>query len=263
MKAQHNIAIRFNKFTSINRMPRTLDSLPAFLAATGVKPQSQLGYLTHIKRELTVTPLDMYAKGLRRTMTPPEQAHPITWEQMERFILSRPTIKEASAAFLAWKTASRWDDVRGLTIAHVKLLSPNRIVIHFGTNTKTSQDNAFEISHLVDIVPGPHDTHHFPRLVAVLSVMKPNQAITWTPTEKIAAALKKIHPSLTAHSIKAGAIAVLMQAAAMDVFPVELVGRLAKHKNQNAPLTSSTVRYARSLPDLAAALHTAKCTTVL
>jgi hypothetical protein len=85
---------------------------------------------------------------------------------------------------------------------------------------------------------------------------------TWT-TGQISRLLQETSGRpLTAHSIKRGAISVLLAAVAAGELDGEIVSRLAKH-NAPAPIADSTVRYAGNMVHLALAQGTAAATRLL
>lgn len=189
------------------------------------------------------------------------QAPPITAEHM-RIILGMLPESVRWAAWLAWMTCSRWADVRLITSKNI-LCSPNQgeVVINFKNLTKASASRPFRNDHVV-LVKSPRET--ITAFVSYVNKLNGRPLTTWTTTD-LTQFLRRSLPgtNYSAHSIKRGAIALLMQAAAEGLLPLELVAQMAKHLGGIPALPDTTVRYVINLVNLARANRSGRATELL
>jgi hypothetical protein len=197
---------------------------------------------------------------------PAEQARPMHPDMFLIVLTLAETSKEPGLRLLvwvAWKTSSRVDEVANLNCNSFHILSPMEILVDFCI-TKTNQAGQWRLDHLVIIqqtrgIPQwvfqaianlsctaplyPHTTSHLDKWLAKIPVtdfpplapfMEPEHGFT----------RQKRH--LTAHSFKRGAQAVLWVAASKNLIPVELVQRMAKHRNGPDLIPGTTIGYAPS-----------------
>lgn len=155
--------------------------------------------------------------------------------------------------WLAWKTASRWDDLECLTRDRVFLPedNPNEIVIDWFTETKTSAMRPFKASRYV-VITGR-------RTAELRQWMEGGWTGRCPPWSVAARFLKMIDPAYTPHSLKVGALTHLhLQGRGESWVPL---CRLAKHQIEDIPETS--LRYLRFSVALARTLETQLATALL
>ena len=153
--------------------------------------------------------------------------------------------------FLAWKTASRWGDMVQLVKEDLPNPSAEEIVIAFRNKTKTSALQPFR-SDLTAVV---HHKESMSDVAHYLHALKKGQLLTTFSTSKMATLLATVRPPtnwtsqhpdasdhFTAHSIKRGAVLVLMAAAAEGKIETRLVPLLAKHQDPQHAFPTTTCR---------------------
>lgn len=253
---------RFKEFCALNNfdMWRQLD----YAAACWVEstrsttlPSSRLKYVQDIislaKRFEVPTPIcRMYASGLRHSgaLIPQHQAPSVTIEQLtklRRAALMETTGEQLCAVlFLMWKSASRADEVLRLRGTQILELTPRRVVIEWGANTKASATRPFRLD-MLSIVE--HDPRLPNEVFRVLQAMQRQRAakITIYTTAWLDRWMKRVLPGeeISAHSIKHGAVKFLVQQATLGRLAPHLVSRLAKHlhEGQATPIAEMTARY--------------------
>lgn len=208
----------------------------------------------------------MYQTGLRAlgAEVATNQAPPLRSEHLQAVQLrlreQRNGDRALAAFYIAWKSASRWDEISRLTGASFVHISTDEIIVHWGSETKASRLNPNRSDSLVVI----KNTDGNPRwIVDLLQKLEPDELLTTWPTDRMAAFLRTIDSRLSAHSIKAGALAVLLQALEHNLVTWEIVQRIAKHRIA-ADVSSTTIGYVkRNLVTLARALQTSKATSLL
>jgi hypothetical protein len=241
-------------------------SLWAESTASTTLPSSRLKYaadmaalavrLGHVHLPIT----RMYQAGLRSSgaLIPTQQAAPISQPQLLRLRQAAETSERPpgnrllAALFVAWKTASRWDEVSRLVPRQFIELSEQRIIIDWSDRTKTTRANPFRNDSLTIIVDNGGIP---PPILATLRGLRQEEELL-PPTgssdafNRFAARVLGASANITAHSIKSGAVTLLFQAAARGLLQPHLIPRLAKHESQ--PSTSSndaqphvTLRYNR------------------
>jgi hypothetical protein len=211
-------------------------------------------------------PLQQYSGGLRKLSAadPLKQAVPITREQVKH-ILSNATLGlgDKVAIFLCWKTASRWDEMTHLTKTSFLKVNDSEIIIRWGARTKTSQTNPWQLTNWTVIVPGPDLGMNLWMLWSAQKINKLGpQKLTNLQTSQLARVLKAEHPALSAHSIKRGAVTLLLEHAAAGRVPTAIVSRLAKHA-MPGDISSSTLRYGQNSVTIARLLQTQLATQFL
>lgn len=205
--------------------------------------QTKLGYAKSLQTILRsmdeeTTIIANYIAGLRvmGAEKPIKQADPISKQQLLE-IDCPASVK--TALLLAWKTASRVDEIARLQPSGIVKSSPTEIIVNFSDRTKKSRGKLFLPENLC-IVAGD--------LTEFLHNNLPQAMEEW-PTH---ATLSKHMPkNFTDHSIKHGAAIVLMEAAAENKFDKELVSLVLKHQSKRV-LTQTTITYCMGRLDLAA-----------
>ena len=237
----------------------TADTAVLFVLATQVSKQGQLTYakalsgtFTHIG--LGNQPLLSFAAALRAAgaAIPTSQATPIPrrtllqWAEHQQNDL-------CLCAMLAWKTASRWDEVQKLGSEQFVKVTPTEVIVDWHTLPKGRRGDPFTPSKLV-VVTGALTE----KIASLYGRLKPFRYLTETTTEALT---EKWHhtPGMTSfsgHSIKRGAVTHLLSLLA-EKKPVNpsLISVLAKHKVEVA-LSPTTIRYAGDPVALAKAIGT-------
>jgi integrase len=150
---------------------------PMFLEHLNISIQSKLTYgktlmslYPHMGYD--TTSLNMYLTGLRGqgATVPIRQATPITKDDLTLIIESLPP-RLATAIRIAWKCAARWDEVSRLTRDQFVQVSATKIIIYWGTKTKTTRMAPFRPDMLTTIV-GPWTRE----IAAVISALSPRNA---------------------------------------------------------------------------------------
>jgi hypothetical protein len=238
----------------INRVARTELAAISFLNATGVSPRSQLTYLGHLQAMLKpLSPLQKYKRGLQRigSTDPMKQALPASRQHIDTLMAKMIFNRSLRVAiWLAWKTASRWGDIFALRGSSILLADQTAIIIYWGPHTKTSQSGTkLWAPHLFTVIlPNVKglDTAIWPAAVSHLKSLQPNQSLTQISTDNVTKLIKQSFPTLSAHSIKRGAVTLLIDAGC----PHELISRLAKHAAPNT-FSSTTLAYGASATKIA------------
>jgi hypothetical protein len=213
--------------------------------------------------------LRMYTAGLRNSgaLIPQRQATPIDELQLGR--LARAAFLERNgealhtALFLAWKTASRWDDVSRLTSRQLVRISDERIVIDWSSNTKTTRADPFRHDSIVVI----SDEAPIPELILrTLRQLQPDTCLCPRTTDWLDRWIKQVlgaTTGITAHSIKAGAIEALATFVAAGLLEPRLLSIMAKHKVENREIATTTLRYIRNRELKGDLIGTSKATILL
>lgn len=216
---------------------------------------------------LTTTPvLDLVASGLgvAANAEPLEQAEPIT-RQQAAFLHQQARIADrsgrlAAALYVAYKTASRWDDVLHLHRANFVEWTPNQVVIEWG-DTKTNRRQRYRASAYTVLQEDnfPAMLQELRQVVVKLTAQQPLAPLT---TAQLRTFMRQFPQTreLTAHSLKRGALNELAAHAAAGRFEPRLLALVAKHKDALHDFPSSTMRYISSKADMARMLGTQHAT---
>jgi len=201
------------------------------------------------------------AHNLQGGNIPEAQAGPMSRDQMISFRRTLPE-REAVAFWLAWKTASRWADILALKKENFVAVGPLDLIVHWGATLKTSRATPFAPQTLACVI----DTSpFFPTALRVLRSLRPDEHLTLLSTDQLRRLLR-VHPptaTLSAHSIKRGALILLAQEAARGNLPAAVIPLIAKHKCPAADFPASTIRYVQDKASLARLLGTGKATRLL
>jgi hypothetical protein len=167
--------------------------------------------------------------------------------------------RDRAALALAWKTASRWDEIQRILPSSIVLVSPQEVIVDWGVRTKASRRDPWRAAKYT-VVRG-RLTPGIARTIAQW-YSGPERPLTTLTTANISGMLKAIDCRLSAHSIKHGAMNLLARHAAegrLDPTKIALVG---KHK-QVCDLTSTTIRYLTDRVAAARMLGTHQATELL
>jgi hypothetical protein len=211
-----------------------------------------------------------FALNASASTIPTRQAVPATSRHI--FVLVNSALHNddsnlAVAIWLCWKTASRWSDL--MMLKRHNFLEVNqqqqRIVIRWA-ETKTNRTQSFRPdSWTVVVEADPQPAWMFELARRTINALPPNLFFTTTTTEQMRRFMRSLPQtvSLTAHSIKRGAVNALVEAAVDGRLDPRLIPLLAKHKDVANQFPATTLRYASDQVSLALMLGTQHATTLL
>lgn len=251
---------QLNTFAATNLAPVNAVTAVWFLSQLGVSKQTTHTYAKHLHTLLVqggqpTTAVSAYMKALvaQGATIPMRQAAPLTREQLQQLLRALDTRTAATAA-LAYKTCSRWEETAGLRKKHFYEMSRERIVIYWAGDTKTSRKEPCR-EDLYTVVVGDL----VPFIEANLKNVPHDERLTNTTASQLTIVIQRLFgKKYSSHSLKAGAITALMKEAAKGAIPLEVVQRLAKHKQ-----IATTLGYARNVVDCALALGSQSATLLL
>lgn len=255
LRDRQSLWARYNNFLTDKGLPLSDHTAALFISATDVLPSSKLAYTKSLMSLLATMRIEcpilrLLAKGLRGegALVPTHQANPITREHLLALAESFPP-PDAAAVLLAWKTASRWDEISRLTTDHLIHRSDAEIVIDWMQDTKSSRLDPHRATNLT-VVRGEWTD----RIHRSLSTV-PHARLTQITYDDLILRMTEMFPEqkYTAHSIKRGALEMATIAAAEHQVPPQTLDLLAKHKPTNPPLESTTLTYLGSKKGKAAA----------
>ena len=251
---------QFNDFLAKHRL-QIDDTAAALFAMTRPTIPNRLSCATGTRtiiRQLgwgSTPTLDLTIQGLTklRAALPIKQAVPIRPDEMERIIRRAPP-RWKTPLRIAWKTASRWDEIHRLQRKQILHSSRKEIIICWANRTKSSGADPFRAARYT-VITGrwTKDIHQ------ALKHLTPEQHICPYTTPGLR---KMLGPPYGAHSIKRGG--ALQQAATIILqhsLDPGLLPLLAKHKSPNE-MVGTTIRYADGT-SLARLLGTQKVTQFL
>lgn len=249
-----------------NSLSIDADSAVLFVLATGTSPQAQLTYTNQLAGMFRHFGWDnqsllSLASALRAdgAAIPENQAAPIEKARLVAWARNQPAALRL-AAFVAWKTASRWGEVRALSSKNFLHIADDEIIIDWGTLPKGRRGNPFALSRWT-VIRGDLTRE----MASLLRSRGPFEQLTETDTEALAVMWSAVPrmEGYSAHSIKRGAVTQLFLRLAQGA-PIteDLIARLAKHKTDGG-LPEVTLRYAGSDVWLARALRTGIVTVQL
>lgn len=261
---REGLSCRLNAFARrYGQDPGSEKTACLFVASLRVSPASALTYLSHLRQILHPRSMfDRFALGLRRMKanTDSHGARPIPVTQLYYLVDRETLIQGQMFLYLAWRTASRLNEIDNLSAANFLEISRTHIIIWWGTTTKSSQIEPRQARFLTVLVP-PLQQERMPLWLVAVGFCR--QFNGWPPNTRgrISRALKEV--GCTDHSVKTGAIAHLLSLAAQNLLPLSLVSLLAKHKSGSQEIADTTIGYANtatSLKDVALSLRTQDAT---
>lgn len=228
-----------------------------FVAATDTSMQAKLTYakcLAGTMKQLgfTVTPLHTVAAALRAqgAAIPMHQAEPIEKSTLMSWA-KRQDIRTYIATCIAWKTASRWAEVRDLTRRHFIKLTPSEVIIDWfrlpkGRNVDPFTPSRFAVirGDLTDIIASTIPTLLSDDATKLTDMLASEIDAIWANHDTM--------KRYGAHSIKAGALSYLTERAAERKLDPLLISVLGKHQHTNV-LAKMTNRYVHRKSSLALA----------
>ncbi len=253
---------RFHDWLRIHGRPMNDHNATLFLEATGVSVQGRHQYgkelMAIMNRQLMPTKrLAFYLVGLRAmgALVPKRQMAPLRKEQIRRLADKQTTLGARIAILLAWKTASRWDEVQHLTKESIVRNTPTEVIIDWGRGTKTTRQDPYRAAKYTVIVGDWTEEIHLG-----LKMKGDFEMLTAVTTEQIAKSIRQEYgKGFGAHSIKHGAMTQLVYHAALGELRTDQLEIIAKHKSK-MEISRATVRYLQDRTAAARMLGTQEVT---
>jgi hypothetical protein len=221
-------------------------------------PSSRLKYsvdLTSMALRLNIqVPIArMYQAGLRASgaLMPTHQAPALSLEQLRELqaaaLTQRTSERLLALMFIMWKSASRFDEASALTGKQLLLVQGKEVIIWWSDRTKTTRTDPFRADLFVII---RHEPMIPPLIARTLRLLQPAEVLFPHTggyfNQFLAQALPDAEPKVTAHSFKAGALAIVGQAVAEGRLESKFLPMLAKHQTNDPTVEPrTTVRYTR------------------
>lgn len=260
---RHNPQLAENNDTALDW------SIILFVESTQTIASSKLTYIKHLlalyKRQEHQLPIcSIYATALRGLgSVPTHQARPASHTSIDRMLMraSAESVRLQTAIFIAWKTASRWDEISRLTKESFILVTDQEIIVEWMNNTKTTRLDPWRSSTWTVIKHPALMTHY----VNVINSLQPEETLTPFSTTQFVDWLQKDPQtrSLTAQSIKRGALTLLVQFVIANQLDIALIPRMAKHKLSVDILPATTFRYLDDKISLARMMKTQDASILL
>ena len=249
-------------------MPHEQETLLLFLEwiAPTVLPSTLLTYgrtLRSMYPLLATKEFDVYLESVAKNggLKPTKQAPSLTQEDLA-FLLSRfpPSVKWA--LWVAWKTASRWDEILRLSRNDLTVVSATEVVIDFAEKTKASAMAPFRPDMLVvlrDETPAMQTFLNF-----VLS-LRPTQKLTTVTTPQFTAMIRRYLPlsHYSGQSVKRGAANKIVSLAAQGLINPNMISHMLKHKGGPPKISETSVRYVTDKVSLAQVLGSGDVTVLM
>lgn len=254
--------------------------MTAFVGNLQVAPSTQANYASALgstarRMGLQVPMLDLFrsAAAAVGSTTPTRQAVPAT--RLQLFILVNAALRSnnnrlAVGLYICWKTASRWADVMMLKQASFINLrtaaADNCLVVQWGA-TKTNRKQEFRPDSWTVVVEEDPELRWLTSMVVeTIEALPRGQLLVETTTEQLRRFMRAQERTaeLTAHSLKRGAINLLVDAVVEGrLADARLIPLLAKHKDELHAFPSTTLRYVEDKCKLALMLGTQNATRLL
>lgn len=254
--------------------------MTAFVANLQVAPSTRANYASALgstarRMGMQVPMLELFRAAANAVgpTTPTRQAVPAT--RLQIFVLINAALRSknnrlAVGIFLCWKTASRWADVMMLKQASFLNLhtaaADNFLVVQWGA-TKTNRKQEFRPdSWTVVVEEDPELRWLTSSVVDTITSLPRGHLLVDTTTDQLRRFMRAQERTaeLTAHSIKRGAVNLLVDAAVEGrLSDPRLIPLLAKHKDQLHAFPSTTLRYVEDKVKLALMLGTQNATRLL
>ncbi|KAK7201559.1 hypothetical protein NESM_000220200 [Novymonas esmeraldas] len=257
---------RFSLFRDLYDMPLDQHAAALFVHSLSVSVQTKHTYarnLINIFRKLQIshaelTLMDTVLRA-RGALIPMQQARAMTRVDLLGIcqVIGLPV---SSWLILAWKTASRWDEIARLQADSFLSVTETEIVVYFGTETKTSRTKPFR-PDLYCVIRGD-GTPTLARTIAqkIRSTQK-GEPLFPMSTARLRELLTP--HGYSAHSVKRGAIMHLLSVLPEASPLLQLIPLIAKHAPQYPVLGSMTARYIEDQVMIARHLGTGQLTSLL
>lgn len=254
---RRSIFQRYLDWLAIHRRALSDNNAALFIVSTGTAVQGQHQYCKDImailnRMKIGTDILSMYGAGLRArgALVALQQDTPLSKDQI-RILIGTLTPREAMAVRLAWKTASRWDEISRLTRTSIILVTSTEVIIDWMRDTKMTRQDPYRAARYT-VVAGDWTAE----IAEELKRMAASASITNLATSGIREKIQQLFgPSYGAHSIKHGAMAHLAKKTAAGILNAIDLSRIAKHKI-SGELPAHTVRYVQDRIAMARTLRT-------
>ena len=206
------------------------------------------------------------ALGIEAQQFAPKHARPLSRAQAIQLIGAEPDAREKLAIWLAWKTASRWDEI--FHLSSKSILKGGRddqlILSWIPTGTKSSRKKRFLLRAMS--VVEDCDARRITAAKKIINNLAPGERLTARTTSQMAQRMQKILGTeaeddlvFGGHSFKQGALREAASIVEEKALKPSLLSLLARHKHSDQ-LPESTVRYLHNSPNLIAATGLGKLT---
>eukprot|EP00759_Apiculatamorpha_spiralis_P016341 PhF_6_TR22574/c2_g3_i1/m.32152 len=150
-----------------------------------------------------------------------QQAVPATRAEVEQ-AMERATPGESVGLWLAWKTASRIGEIQELKNSDL-VIRETSIIVNFPFH----KGDPYYMGTTIVVDTQLDRDKRFVDMLKQRMIRGPTAPVTELHTQRAEALLKRVKPELTAHSIKRGALIVLLDAKV----PLSIIQVIAKHKD--------------------------------
>ncbi|KAK7199535.1 hypothetical protein NESM_000931000 [Novymonas esmeraldas] len=267
-KQMESLWSRLHAYAAQRALPISDQTATLFVHDLDVAPTTKVGYASSLanlfrKMGLPSEVLRTYAQSQRGLggARPTNQATPIPRAELLAIAAAQPTRLQV-ALLLAWKTASRWDDIARMTKRSLLSLREDEIIVDFGSETKTSRARPFRPEMLV-VVKGDLTATiaaYLQRMLGSRHWSKDARLFPY-PTSAIRELLRPA--GYKAHSIKRGALTYVAQRMVGTDIPLHLVGVLARHAASTVNIAPVTLRYLQDVRAAARLIGTGSLTQLL
>ena len=256
----------FKEFVQAFQLPHTSETALRFFSwlSTNLLDSSLLTYTTTflaMHPNLKSVETQMYIRAIKTAfgLRPSTSARPFTPEEIHKILQELPPPVQL-AFYIAWKTASRWADVKALCPCDVIPINSYEAAICFPI-TKATYMRPFRPDLLVHLVSDfPID-----ELLAQMTRLPPYKPITNVTTAILNKLLRKIlqDPKVSSRCIKKGAADHLIKQVALGRLQLDVVGRLLKHAKTPQIIGDTSVRYTTDKATMAVAMGSGQATSLL
>lgn len=271
LRRRHLLLLRAISWCKREGIPFSPETATLWVNATGVSIQARLTYAKVLSGTLKHLGFDtqplrslMSALNAQGASIPMHQAPPMPRQRLLAWAVSQEP-RTRLACLIAWKTASRWSEVAGLTWRHFIRVTPTEIVIDWKTLPKARRSNPFTASRFT-VIKGPL-TEAICTLLLSTVLRRRTLPLCGLTTTDIDAMWKSesAMSEYSAHSVKRGAITHLTEIAEARQIPGNLISRLAKHKTgrNDSDIAEMSIRYGGNPIALARFLKTGMVTSHL
>ena len=246
----------FVRWTKQHQKPINQNSLMLWAAnAPNLKWSTRSAYYNHGKAMLNPKEqIEIFSRGLARLKAQEDtkKAALMTHDEILELMMSLPTTRDKVALYVAVRTACRMDELLNLKPTVFTGTDNRSIYLHWKHHTKGTQMNPDRPDTFVELRE-EHAESEYTYPVTMNDVRKTiwkvaetegkNSPISTLSYERWLNYMKKVNPNATGHSIKRTASTRALEMVIQWQLPLCLVGRLAKHKNQEADIKEVTLKY--------------------
>ena len=164
--------------------------------------------------------LDMYKTSLEKAGMKPVQAPPATLEEVVK-TLELLTPDERVGMMLAWLCAARLGEIAPLRKENVVAIQSDPCIL--AVTFPESKADLHKLGVAMVTYPGAWTLE----ILEHLAALGPGAQVSSLTTERAAAILARVNPTLSAHSVKRGALTTLLRANV----PLSIIQTIAKHRD--------------------------------